>query len=426
MIKTFEDLKDEEYLVSLGRGIAHVCWDENGGLKLKRKFDLEHTCRAIDTFNLFGKRYMLVGDRESAHIFGIDNEDALDISLPKTRDRINFIGVISPQNVVNPAISDLEQILLINHLSHGLIGMSVYDAINNLGISNAAVGNTSDKGIFKLNDSDIIKRVIVQNPEYCYKLLENELIFAGIEDGKLKIGKIKFKYGVDNAIKEIPQLPEIPYFKPVFEHKRLLEYPLDDAGKTICDNETVKCIEAYNDDMGRLNVHIGTNKTRIYSWCCERKDKKEENEEDKRKDVRIIYQGENSIICNLQALERQFRESGNKNTVLAFNTRIQSINSDKSVDTYFPIQLMGLSFNLLEQNESTTADTKSLIELMPNWFKVIGNRLYFASSKRFGIVEILIDDESRETREVMSYSNASSMKKEIQFDKYVGSIVRIM
>jgi len=292
MTKNFEELKDEEYLVSLGRRITHVCWDENGELHETKRFDLEHTCRALTSFTLFNKIYAFVGDRINASIIGINEEDKLDIKFPNANNPINFVGVISPQKVTNPAISDLEQIILVNHLSYGLIGISAYEIIRNSKISKNADSSAKDKIVLKLESDDIEKRRIVLNPNYCYKILGKDLVFAVIEDGKLSIGRIRFNYLSSDDTKKMPQIPEIPYHTIISEHEILLEHELVPNEKVTWDNaEIVKCIEAYYGDNGVLRVFAGTDRTRIYYWSSGKGEEEISH---------VIYKGESGIISNLQ------------------------------------------------------------------------------------------------------------------------------
>ncbi|MBI4453769.1 hypothetical protein HY636_03945 [Candidatus Woesearchaeota archaeon] len=417
MTKTFEDLKDEEYLVSLGRRIAHVCWDGNGELHETKRFDLEHTCRALNSFSLFDKRYAFVGDRVNASIIGIDEEDRLDIKFPSSNNPINFVGVISPQKVTNPAISDLEQILLINHLSYGLIGINAYEVIRNGEISRSTDSNAKNKRVLGLeSDDDVKKRILALNSNYCYKILGKELVFAGIEDKKLSIGRIRFNYLSNDDIKKMPQIPEIPYHTIIPEYEILLEHKLVLDGKVTVDNaEIVKCIEAYYDENGVLRVFAGTDETRIYAWNFEREE-----------EVCVVYKGEKGIISNLQVFEGKLGGKADRENVLAFNTRIHAGTND----TYLPIQLVRLSFNSSEQRSETAVDIKELYtNLMPNWFGTENNILYFTCSHSFNIANIADISEEREAQKThynLRYSNTNSKSKEVRFDKSVGGIVQVI
>ncbi|MFH1439640.1 MAG: hypothetical protein ABIG89_03675 [Candidatus Woesearchaeota archaeon] len=352
-------------------------------------------CRALAGFDVDGVLHICACDSESAVIYTPNSDNTLQISFlsaPERNEGIDFAGLYAPSNKFNPAFSDLENILLINHRTLGFFGFSLYELIvdGDIRIDN------NDKRKFK---SHHLRRN-VSNERYIIK--DNRIFFAGITEGKISFGEVLVGYSLD--VSDGNQISILPYHNLTCHNHYVTEFllPEDDVHNGGFSRE--KRVTSIEVDVDGDILYVGTDSGAIYRCGL--------STSEKDASFFSIYQiGEDyddKVISNLHLVVDNIG-NGETRDVLMFNRK-------SVVDGYIgaPIEVLGLQ----ELNEGSSNDTNYLYkDMRVNWFRFDGIYLHTVYGRELMIRDV---EQDRVSQDTAVYNLYYSDRHKISAARFVG------
>ncbi|MBT4823775.1 hypothetical protein HN695_02630 [Candidatus Woesearchaeota archaeon] len=364
--KVLPKVENLEYVVSTGKGIKKVVWDNITQEFRDKEIGISNqVCTAITNFKLGTENYICACYEDKAIIYDskLNKKGQIRIREQTNGGYLNFAKIIAQEDSPFASNHGLEQILVLNHSKEGLFAISLNDLAQEEEIIIDARNPESPKAIAEGNN--------------VYTVKDNQVYYARLDDNSkpatITIGRISIDHKVEEI--DIPMIPARTIGKDTDElwnqkiQLSVEEMPKQNEDRDKYVGEKVKSIEV---DSQNGIVYVGTTR-RIYAVSL----KKEEGEESK---VEIIYEIPKTLqkkfVGNLQLYKDP--HTGKQNLAFNLKEKIMGSNSHGEIKK-IPEVYDGQNFNTTNTNgPETLATTRApsgfiiendlLISLSGSWF----------------------------------------------------------